>query len=124
MSSLEKFGEFLTLVLRDKAIEHLDEIESMKLRAPAVQKLQAEISSLDKNAKAMVKRCVIRILDTAMHDMLASFQESHDLNDGIEVIVDGENIAELSGMLNGEIFGDNGWISKYSKYSTSKDILQ
>ena len=43
-----------------------------------------------------------------MHDLLVGFVEAHDMEEGIEVFVDGENVVELSDGLHGEQFTENG----------------
>ena len=36
------------------------------------------------------------VIDTALHDVLFAFQEAHDCDDGIAVVVDGINVAAVS----------------------------
>jgi hypothetical protein len=60
---------------------------------------------------------VVDAIDTAMHDFLFALQDAHDRELGVEILVDGRNVAEESGMLNGEQLGEGGWIEKYSRYS-------
>jgi hypothetical protein len=57
-----------------------------------------------------------------MHDLLFAFQEAHDRNTGIEIMVDGKPIAELSDGLHGEIFGETGWIVRYSEFPSEAEI--
>ena len=51
-----------------------------------------------------------------MHELLFAIQDAHDRELGIEVSVDGENVAEKSGMLHGEHLGEGGWIDKYGRF--------
>lgn len=124
MSPLDKFGKFLVSSMRDRGIDHYNLLETHSLKALALRQLQDDLSELNPKQKDIVRRCVVRILDTSMHDLLAAFQEAHDLDEGIDLLVDNENIAEVSGMLHGEIFGDRGWIEKFSKYPKCNDIPQ
>ena len=116
MTALDKFGKFIVSRRRDKVIEQYEVLEEGGLRSPAVQALQNALGKLTAEEKQIVKQCVIDTLDTALHDTLCAFQESHDLADGIEIVVDGENVAELSGMLHSELFGEQGWYARFSEY--------
>ena len=57
-----------------------------------------------------------------MHDLLFAFQEHHDCGEGIEIMVEGKPIAELSDGLHGEIFGDEGWMVRFSKHPAEREI--
>jgi hypothetical protein len=117
MEALQKFGRFMIANLRDRAIEQHDMLLKGALRGEAIQDLQDKLVALPDEQKALVRKVVVDALDTALHDLLFALQDAHDRELGIEVIVDGENVAEASGMLNGEHLGDEGWIRKYSKYA-------
>lgn len=72
--------------------------------------------NLPDETKQLVMRVVIDVIDTALHDFLFAIQDANDRDLDIKILVDGENVAEKSGMLQGEHLGEDGWISKYSKY--------
>jgi len=116
-SALNHFGKFLIENFRDKAIRQYDMLVHGKLRSPSIQEVQAWAMSLSPADKAMLTRLVVDALDTAMHDFLFSLQDAHDRELGIEVIVNGKNIASASGMLNGEPLGEDGWIERFSEFS-------
>lgn len=116
-SALDHFGKFFVENFRDKAIEQHEMLIRGKLKAPSVQSIQAWVLSLSSDDRSTLSRLVVDAIDTAMHDFLFSLQDAHDREMGIEVIVDGENIASVSGMLNGEPLGENGWIKRFSKFS-------
>lgn len=115
-TALDRFGELLVKSLRDKAIEQNEMLLTGRLRGKAVQPLQARVSELTEIQKDVVRDLVSDLLNVAMHDFLAALQDAHDRNTGIEVVVDGENIAEASGMLHGEIFGPEGWVERFSSH--------
>ena len=116
MDTLEKFGKFIVAALRDKSIEQHDMLAQGKLKAAKIQDLQTQLSSLPEDQKQLVRRILVDALDTAMHDLLFAIQDAHDRDLGINVIVDGEDVAEKSGMLHGEPIGEGGWIDKYSRF--------
>lgn len=116
MKPLEKFGKFMVENLRDKAMEQHDMLQAGKLRGRAIQDLQRRVGELSEDQKATVKDVLVDALDTALHDLLFAFQDAHDRSLGVEVLVDGENVAELSGMLQGEPLGEDGWVERFSRY--------
>lgn len=116
MNSLDKFGQFIVTNLRDKAIEQYLMLERGELRGKAIQELQAKVASLSQDQKEIIRKVVIDVIDTAMHDLLFALQDAHDRNLGVEVIVDGRNVAAESGMLHGEHLGAGGWIERYSRF--------
>lgn len=119
MSALDKFGEFLIVNLRDKAIEQHDMLLRGELRGKLVRNLQEKVSRLSDEQKQLVREVVVDVLDTALHDLLFSIQDAHDRGLKIEIIIDGENIAQASGMLHGEHLGEGGWIDRFSRYGLS-----
>lgn len=119
MSALDKFGKFIVENLRDRAIEQHEMLLQGRLREPAMQELQRQVMALAEDERLLIRNVVIDVLDTAMHDLLFAIQDAHDRELGIEVFVDGENVAEKSGMLHGEHLGEGGWIETYSRYESS-----
>ena len=117
---LDKFGAFIVRNLRDKMLGNLQMLLDRKWKAPAVQEMQDKLSRLDEDEKQLVWDLVERITTTGMHDLLFAVQEEGDSKGAIKVLVDDKEIAKLSDGLHGEIFGDRGWIARYSKYQPSK----
>jgi hypothetical protein len=113
---LSKLGEMLIRSLRDKSIEQHDMLLAGKLRGKHAQNLQARVAALLPEQRALLREVVVDVLDIALHDVLFAFQDAHDRGLGIEIIVEGRNAVELSGMLQGEPLGPDGWIRKFSKY--------
>ncbi|MCR4415679.1 MAG: hypothetical protein NUV77_24975 [Thermoguttaceae bacterium] len=121
---LDKFGEFLVRHLRDKSLEYLQLMLEGRLRQPERQSLQSTVSSLTPDLKVAVCELVEDLLTNAMHDILFAFQEAHDNQTGIEIFVDGAPIAELSDGLHGEIFGEEGWIVRFSKFPSNTEVAR
>ncbi len=116
MDPIEKFGQFVIKNFRDRAIEQSNMLLEGRLKSPDLQEVQSRIAQLEDNQKELIRETLRDTIDTALHDILFAFQEAYDLDQGIEVLVDGENVAAVSGMLNGEIFGPENWIEKYSEF--------
>ena len=113
---LDKFGKFLMSNLRDNAISKLNTLFEGGSKAPALQELQNSLKSINDEEKEILKKAFTNSLDTGLHDFLFSLHESTENNEGIELIVNGKNVTELSDGLQGELFTEDGWLSKYSAF--------
>lgn len=122
MNKLDKFGKFFVDNFRDKAFYNLQNICNCQWKAPDLQDLQNKIADLSDDKKLLVCELVDDILTSPMHDLLFAFHESHDFDEGIDIIVDDESVAGLSDGLHGEIFGEDVWMVRFSKYPAEKEI--
>ena len=121
LDPLNQFGQFVMHNLRDKPLEFYDMLAGGKWRAPALQDLQRELAELGESERSLVRRCVLRTLDRAVHDFLFGVQEASDSEDGVRVLVEGHDIAELSDGLQGEPYGAKGWQAKYSRFGVANE---
>jgi len=119
--ALDKFGRFLMENLRDRCVEHFEWLASQKWRAPGLQALQADVAAIGEHERGVVQRCVVAGVDSAIHDFLFKLQERADFENDIQVIVDGKNIVPLSDGIHGELFGAEGWRSRFSKYGDAPE---
>lgn len=120
MKPLDKFGEFVVHNFRDKALEQHEMLQRGELRGKRVQEIQQALANFSPEQRAVVSRIVSDAIDTAMHDLLFAVQDAHDRELGVEVFADGVNVAEVSGMLQGEPLGDTGWIQRFSRFASGK----
>jgi hypothetical protein len=120
--SLEAFGRFLMVNLRDRAIRYCDQLIGRKLKAPSVANLQADLQTLSGEQLSIVRRCVVRVTDYAIHDFLFQLQECAGLEDAIQIYVNGIDIAEASDGLHGEPYTEDGWMAKYSEFGEPSEI--
>ncbi len=116
MDALDKFGEFLIANLRDKALRQNQMLLSGALKAKVLQSMQQRLGNLPAEQKDLLREVVVDLVDTATHDLLLAIQDAHDRELGIEVFVDGKNVATVSGMLQGEHLGEGGWIERFSEF--------
>jgi hypothetical protein len=114
---LDKFGEFFVRNTRDKMLFDLHMLLRGEWKAPALRPLQKKISKLSAAEKEVVREMVEHITTGGMHDFLFALQEHADDADGsVRLIVDGVEVAKLSDGMHGEIFGEDGWIARFSEY--------
>ncbi|WP_417888156.1 DUF6547 family protein [Zunongwangia sp.] len=104
--------------LRDKQIDWFKGLIQGKWRSQESKEFHAKLSKLTQEEKQVVADVLEKILEKSMHDFLFAIQESNDLDSGLKVFMDGENVAELSDVLHGEIFTEDGWIERFSRHKS------
>jgi len=112
---VDKFGKFIVENLRDKGIDFAEGLLRKQWKSPSLNDMQNEIATLNDTQKTAFIKAVVQTIDGAMHDFLFALQETND----IQILVDGQNIVELSDGINGEAYSDEGWFSKYSRHKTN-----
>jgi hypothetical protein len=115
LSPVDKFGKFIVENLRDKGIDFAEGLLRKHWKAPSLLDMQNEIANLNDIQKTAFIKAVTETIDGAMHDFLFALQEIND----IQILVDGQNIVELSDGIHGEAYSDEGWFSKYSRHKTN-----
>lgn len=116
-----KFGGFLVTNLRDAAIDRFDSLATNHLKSPSTESLRKALARMSAEDRTVVRRCVLACVDTGLHDFLFALQQVADFDDDIHVVVDGNNIVEQSDGLHGELFGDKGWLARYSKHGQNPE---
>jgi hypothetical protein len=119
---LEKFGAFFVQNLRDKMLYQLEMLLRGAWKAPDLLELQKKLSSFGDAEKQVVRDLADQMITAGMHDLLFALQEEADAEGAIRLWVDGVEVAKLSDGLHGEIFGDEGWIVRYSAYPADREI--
>jgi len=118
-TTLNKFGEFIVQTLRDRMFDDLERYLSGSSKAPAAQKLQGQLSGFTDEQKQVLRDLVEELTTIGMHDLLFAVSDS---GGEVRILVDGQDVAKLSDGLHGEIFGDEGWIVRFSKYPSQVQI--
>ena len=113
MDALEKFGEVIAKDLRDSGISRYLDIESGCLKSESAIQLHDELSSFNDDQKKIIRKIITTTIDASVHDFLFAIAEEKN---GICVNVSSQNVNELSDGLQGEIFTEDGWFEKFSKY--------
>jgi len=118
---LDKFGKIIIDNLRDKQIDYFKGLLEDKWKAEDLKELQQKLKQFNQEERKILNELIENILTHSIHDFLFSIQENSDLDKGLEILIDNENVATLSDGLHGEIFGDEGWIQKFSKYKSESE---
>ncbi len=108
-----KFGKFLMATLRDEAIDFLDRLAAGSVKSPRTKALRDDLARVTPEQRDIARHATIAAIDDGLHDFLFALSEE---GQHVVVTVDGHNVAEQSDGLHGELFGDTGWFSKYSRH--------
>lgn len=114
--ALDSFGSFLMKAVRDGAITHWDMVLNGAMKDEGSQKFHAAVASLPPEAVEILSALVPKVVDTSLHTLLQSLEESNDIE--ITVKTDsGEcvSIADASDGLAGELYSDKGWFARFSE---------
>lgn len=118
---LESFGELLIKKVRDEVLEINDLIIKGKMGGEENLELHNQIKNLNDNQINILKDFARQSVDGVIHYFLWMIEqnEEYDLvkyEEGQEKPI---SLREISDGLCGELYTENGWIEKYSKYPPS-----
>lgn len=123
-AELDGFGKELMTRVRDRALQEIDGLVSGGSRAPLYAGLRDKISTLpDAERRFLFEICTLAI-DQSLFEMLNYIDESQEKVEVRYRSLDDTSwlsIAQESDGLSGELYGDNGWVAKYSKYDQFSD---
>ena len=113
---LEEFGEIFIKEVRDRTIDLFDRKTQGLMKSKESQLLFERVTKLNDEQKSLISDIIPQIVDLSIHNMLCLFEE----HDEFQIIIDGENIADISDGLSGELYTSDGWIQKFSeqRYTT------
>ena len=113
---LDRFGEFVVQNLRDKMLHDLEMLLSGSWKAPNAQGIQQWLANMSEADREQIRDLAEHLVTTGMHDLLFALQEQADTDGPICVTVGGVDVARQSDGMHGEIFSDDGWIARFSRY--------
>ena len=117
---VEEFGDIFMEAVWDSSILQMEMILSGKMKSQEAQILNKKINKLSGDDKKLVKEIIAETIRRSIFNVLNFFdgEENYFIGfDNGEKII---NIKELSDGLAGELYGENGWIKRYSKNEIRK----
>lgn len=111
MTSLETAGRFLARV-RDEAAKGATALLAGELHSERARDIAAIAACIPESDR---ERLVTAMID----DFLVAFLAEVERDPTVAVHADGQSIEELTDGLTGELFGDAGWINRFSRYPSS-----
>lgn len=112
---LDFFGQILIERIRDEAIDDWERISQGKMRDDESKIIFETLRSLSPEQVQFIIHLFPKIVDTTLHHLLWTLEQEESLN---VLVKDGEsklqNIKEISDGLAGELYTEDGWISRFS----------
>lgn len=115
---LDSFGQEFISSIRDQSIYEFEAILNGRMKSKSSIELSNEIKAFDENQIKVLKKVVFNSIDSVIYNVLNMLEQNEE-NMKLLISQDGndeKNIVELSDGLSGELFTENGWIEKFSKY--------
>lgn len=112
---LDLFGQVLMGRIRDEAIDDWERIFQGKMRDNESKKIFETLNTFSPEQVKFIINLFPKIVDTTLHHLLWILEQEEDINvlikaEGNKVI----NVREVSDGLSGELYTEDGWISRFS----------
>jgi hypothetical protein len=112
---LDFFGQVLIERVRDEAIDDWERIFQGKMRDNESKNIFETLRSFSPEQIQIIINLFPKIVDTTLHHLLWTLEQEEDVN---LLVKDKENkfinIREISDGLAGELYTEDGWISRFS----------
>ena len=109
---LNEFGKILIKEVRDNVINSMNESIDGKRKGIAAQLIKKKIAILNEEQIEVLKELILEIVDCSLDSMLFMIEGDPEL----QLIFQGVDLKEVSDGLSGELYTEDGWIQKFSKY--------
>lgn len=108
---LEEFGKVLIEEVRDRSILVFDKKTQGLMNDEYSQQLYERIKDKSDEEKQLIYDIIPNIVDLCLHNMMCLFEDHNEF----QIIVDDENLNDISDGLAGELYTSDGWISRFSE---------
>ncbi len=112
---LDRFGQLLVSEVRDVAVAVALKSLRGQMKDQASKQLEAELAKVPESTRKQFETFATDLVDSTLHDLLSFFEGSEDFwiafKDDEDNLID---LNEVSDGLAGELFTDEGWISRFS----------
>lgn len=112
---LDYFGKLLMSGVRDETITNWDMIVNGEMKGITAQQVREKISSFSEEQIEVLKWLISKVTDSCLHNILITIEKNDELK---VTISDGQidtNIKQISDGLEGELYTEDGWITRFSK---------
>ena len=120
MNHLDVFGRLVMERLRDESIDFCDLMLRKHWKAPGVQKLQAKVASMPPQDQDTLLSSVRASVDEGIHSFLVALREAIESGE-IQLLINGSPLLDLSDQLEGELFSEDGWQARFSRYGEAPE---
>ena len=109
---LNEFGKILITEVRDGTIDSMNKMIDGTMKGTTVKLIRKKIAILNNEQIEILKWLIPEIVDFSLDSMLFMFEGHPDL----QLVFQGVDLKEVSDGLSGELYTEDGWIQKFSKY--------
>ena len=116
--ALEHFGKELITSVRDETIWDIEAMITGQLNGDTAVKVREKLVKFSASQREIVMWFVKEAVDSALHQLLLALEQSDTIKVSVEV--QGSRVPDIktaSGGLSGELYSDEGWIARFSKYA-------
>jgi hypothetical protein len=112
---LDSFGKLIIKQFRDKTLQRSINIMNGKVKAAELKQLYSSLEFLTEENKKTIEYFLQETLTEALFNLLISLEEEE-----IEILFEYKNLKYnpnlISDGLAGELFSEDGWIERFSKF--------
>lgn len=114
--ALDEFGAILMRRVRDEAITDWDMILDGRMKSANAERIRQMLAALDPDDLAVLHAVIPRVVDTTLHHLLWTLEQLKHVRIAVETEAGPvPDLARVSDGLPGEVFGDEGWVARFSK---------
>jgi len=106
---LDEFGRLLMTKVRDKAIDEWDAMIDGRMKGDTAKKVGKDLKSFSEEERAILKRLVPEIVDTALHHLMWTLEQHDEVSLRMGT---GPELRSISDGLTGDL---ETWKERYSK---------
>ncbi len=114
-SPLDIFGKLVMRYLRDESFNYFEKLTLNHWKDESSKTLQKKLELFTKEEIEILRLCVRNSVDTGIHSFLFNLYEECERGN-LDLKVKGESIHKLSDGFHGELFSEEGWINRFSKF--------
>jgi hypothetical protein len=114
--TLDKLGAFLLAHLWNKPLDDYTILEKGRWGDAPAQLLETALQEFTAEQRTVVRKIIMRILQSALHSFLFALQERGHFEDDIHLLVNGWDAVGLSDGIYAEPFNEDGWIARFSTH--------
>jgi hypothetical protein len=101
--------------VRDEAITDWKMIIDGRMKGDLAEKIREMLRNVSETDRKVLLQLIPGVVDTVLHHLLWTTEQQSDLQVGIKIGDRIEELREISDGLPGELYTDDGWISRYSR---------
>ena len=119
MNALESAGKTLIEMVRDESIGKSQDVLAGNIKSQQAQLIHQKLSHLEQPEKDAIIEFMRLSVDSTLHSLLWMVEESPELDLVVYCGDSKKYLSEESDGLSGELYGEDGWIEKYSNYPST-----